>query len=71
MQPTSRSRYNLQGVVLLQTAFSKKINSAFTVWVLYRKIGEIATCPYAPQETKKNELRKDMKNGIIISTINQ
>ena len=46
---TSRLQYNLQGVVSFQTAFSKKMNSAFTVWVLYHKSNDIATCPYAPQ----------------------
>jgi len=34
---TSRLQYNLQGVVSFQTAFSKKINSACTVLLLYHK----------------------------------
>ena len=42
---TSRLQYNLQGVVLLQTAFSKKIYSVFTVHSLYHKYGDIATHP--------------------------
>ena len=32
---TSRLQYNLQGVVSFQTAFSKKLNSVFTVGLLY------------------------------------
>ena len=40
---TSRLQYNLQGVVSFQTAFSKKINSAFTVSLFYYKWGNIAT----------------------------
>ena len=44
---TSRLQYNLQGVVSFQTAFSKKMNSASAVLLLYHKIEKPSTI--APQ----------------------
>ncbi len=52
---TSRLQYNLQGVVLLQTAFSKKINSVFTVQPLYHKYKDIATC-FCDEKTTNAEI---------------
>ena len=58
---TSRLQYNLQGVVLLQTAFSKKMNSTFTVNSFYHKTKFIATCFYydCTWYTKEKQLLVD------------
>ena len=71
---TSRLQYNLQGVVLLQTAFSKKYirlspygNCTTNMAIL--QPARVNDCPTV--DKGKKGLRKGEKNDIIISPINK